>query len=215
MIDKLSPSHTHTYETITTKATTTQDGSIITKCTGCDNITSTVTIHRPAAAVLTETAFTYTGKEIKPGITVTDSSGKTIPQANYAITYTGNKNVGMAAVQLTFTGNYSGTMQAAFTINPKGTKLQKATAKTKGFTAKWKKQKTQTTGYEIQYSTSKKFTKKTTSMKTVKKASTQKLTVNKLKAGKKYYVRIRTYKTVNGKKYYSDWSKAKKVTTKK
>lgn len=90
----------------------------------------------------------------------------------------------------------------------------KIQAKSKGFLVKWKTEAS-VTGYQIQYSTSRKFTKKTTKMKTVKKAFQKKLTVKKLKALKKYYVRIRTYKTVDGKKYYSPWSKEKSVKTKK
>ena len=90
----------------------------------------------------------------------------------------------------------------------------KIKAKSKGFLVKWKKAAS-VTGYQIQYSASRKFTKKTTKIKTVKKASQKKLTVKKLKASKKYYVRIRTYKTVDGKNYYSAWSKAKSVKTKK
>ena len=93
------------------------------------------------------------------------------------------------------------------------------TAKKKGFTVKWKKQSSQTSGYEIAYSTSRKFAKKNTKTATVKKSRKTSTSVSKLKAKKKYYVRIRTYKTVkaNGKsvEIYSGWSKAKKVTTKK
>ena len=101
-------------------------------------------------------------------------------------------------------------------IAPKGTSIVgKVKAKVKGFTVTWKKQAKSTAGYQIQYSTSKKFTKKTSKTKRINKTSTTKLTVKKLKAGKKYYVRVRTYKTDNGKKYYSGWSKVKSVTTKK
>lgn len=106
------------------------------------------------------------------------------------------------------------TQKAA--VAPKRTSISgKIKAKTKGFTVKWKKQSKSTTGYQVQYSTSKKFTKKTTVAKKIKKTSTTKLTVKKLKSRKKYYVRVRTYQTVNGKKYYSGWSKVKSVTTKK
>lgn len=90
----------------------------------------------------------------------------------------------------------------------------KITAKKKAFLLKWKKQ-SGVTGYQIQYSTSGKFTKKTTKIKTVKGASKKKLTVKKLKAKKKYFVRIRTYKIVNGTTYYSKWSKVGMVKTKK
>ena len=68
-------------------------------------------------------------------------------------------------------------------------------------------------GYQIQVATDKKF-KKNKKTVTIKKQKTTKKTVKKLKAKKKYFVRIRTYKTVNGKKVYSSWSKAKTVKTK-
>ena len=100
----------------------------------------------------------------------------------------------------------------SFKINPKATSLSKLTAATKSLKVKWKKQSTQVTGYEIQYSTSKKFT--SAKKVTVKKYKTTSTTIKKLKAKKTYYVRIRTYKTVSGKKYYSAWSKALKKKTK-
>lgn len=112
-------------------------------------------------------------------------------------------------------GSSSGTGNRAEDGIPKKTSISgKLTAKSKGFTVKWKKQKS-VTGYQIQYSTNKKFTKKTSRIKVLKKASTTKLTVKKLKANKKYYVRVRTYLVVNGKKYYSSWSKVKTVRTKR
>lgn len=99
-------------------------------------------------------------------------------------------------------------------IVPKGTAIKgKVKAKIKSFLVKWKKQ-TGVSGYQIQYSTDKKFKKKGTGIKTVNKPAASKLTVKKLKAGKKYYVRIRTYKTVNGTRRYSAWSKSKSVRTK-
>ena len=90
------------------------------------------------------------------------------------------------------------------------TTISKLTAKSKGFKVKWNKKSV--TGYQVQYSTSSKFTSATTA--TIKKASTVSTTIKKLKAKKKYYVRVRTYKTVSGQKLYSAWSKAKNVTTK-
>ena len=100
-----------------------------------------------------------------------------------------------------------------FKINPKGTSLKKVTKGKKQFKAIWKAQKTQTTGYQIQYATNSKFTsgKKTVN---IKKNKTTSSTVKKLKSKKKYYVRIRTYKTVKGKKYCSGWSKVLNIKTK-
>ena len=102
---------------------------------------------------------------------------------------------------------------------PKPTNITKLTAAKKGFTLKWKKQTSQTTGYEIAYSTSKKFPKKNTVTVKVRKNKTVSQKLTGLKARKKYYVKIRTYKSVktNGKtvKMYSVWSKVKSVITKK
>ena len=74
--------------------------------------------------------------------------------------------------------------------------------------------RTDVDGYQIQYSANKKFKKKSTKIRTVKKPSLTKLTVKKLKSGKKYYVRVRTYKTMNGAGLYSGWSKVKTVKVK-
>ena len=97
----------------------------------------------------------------------------------------------------------SGTISRTFRIVPKGTTLSKISASNRTVSVKWKKQTKSVTGYEIQYSTSKSFTKKTTQTVTVSGAKKTKTTVSGLKSGKKYYVRVRTYKVANGKKYYS------------
>ena len=106
-----------------------------------------------------------------------------------------------------------------FVIEPKGTGISKIKAKKKGFAVSWKRQNSQITGYQIQYSTSKKFPKKSTKAATINSSRTTTKIVSKRKAKKKYYVRIRTYKVVkwNGKdtKVYSGWSKVKSVKTKK
>lgn len=105
------------------------------------------------------------------------------------------------------------TLTEKFIINLKGTSISKLSKAKKSFTVKWKKQNTQTTGYRLIYSMNSKF--KTgnkyvmiTSNKTTSKS------IKKLKAKKKYYIRICTYKTVGGTKYYSGWSSVKSVTTK-
>lgn len=93
------------------------------------------------------------------------------------------------------------------------TSITSLSAKDNGFTVKWKK-KTKITGYQIQYSTSSKFSMKNTKTVKIKKAKTVSKKITKLKVAKKYYVRIRTYKIVKKKKSYSSWSKKKNVTTK-
>lgn len=205
----------HTYKNVTTKATTTKNGKIENKCSVCGKVSKTTTIYAAKALTLKYSSATYTGKALKPSVTVKDSKGNVIDSKYYTVKYTNNTKVGKATVTVTFKGNYSGTLTKTFKINPKGTSLSSVTAKSKGFEAKWKKQSTQTTGYEIQYSTSSKFTDKTTKSVTVKDTKTLTKTITKLKASTKYYVRIRTYKTVSKTNYYSSWSAVKTVTTKK
>lgn len=131
------------------------------------------------------------------------------------VSYKNNIKVGVASVIVTGIGKYTGQITSTFKIFPKGTSLSKIKATSRGFVAKWKKQVKYTTGYQIQYSTSKKFAKRATVTKTIKRKLVSKLTVRKLKAKKKYYVRIRTYRLAKGKKYYSGWSKKRSIKTKK
>lgn len=98
------------------------------------------------------------------------------------------------------------------TVKPKKTSIKKLSKGKKKFTVNWAKV-SGVKGYQIQYSSDKKFKKNNKSV-TVTKQKTTKATVKKLKSKKKYYVRVRTYKTVNGKKIYSSWSKVKSVKTK-
>ena len=207
----------HSTTTKTQKATASKDGKITTTCTRCGTTTKTVKIAKVSKIKLSKTKYTYNGKKQTPSVTVKDSKGKELKvNADYKVKLpSGRKNVGTYEVKITFKGSkYSGSKTLSYTINPKSTKLSKVSAKKKGFEAKWKKQSTQTKGYQIQYSTDSKF-KSGNKTVTVNKNSTTKKTISKLKAKKKYYVRIRTYKTVGKQKYYCDWSKSVKVTTKK
>jgi hypothetical protein len=199
-------------KTTTKTATTSSNGKITTICIDCGKTKSSTTIPKIASVTLATTSYTYNGSAKKPTVIVKDSKGNKISSKYYTVKYTDNKNPGKATVQVTFKTCYSGTVKKTFTINPKGTSISSLTAKSKGFVVKWKAQTTQMTGYQVQYSTSSKFS--STKTLTAGKTKTS-LTVSSLKASKVYYVRVRTYKTVGGKKYYSAWSTAKKVTTKK
>lgn len=164
---------------------------------------------------LSKSNYVYDGKAKKPAVIVIDNKGNKISKEYYTVFYRNNKKVGKATVTVKLKNGYSGTLKKNFTIKPKGTKLTSLTGKPKSISTKWAKQKIQTTGYQLQYSTDSKFSKKATVAKIVKKNITTKLTAKKLKPKKTYYVRIRTYKIVNRKKYYSTWSKVKRVKTKK
>ena len=95
---------------------------------------------------------------------------------------------------------------------PKSASIKKVKGAKKAVSVEWKKV-SGVKGYQVQVATNKKF-KKNKKTVTIKKQKTTKTTVKKLKAKKKYYVRVRTYKIVNGKKVYSSWSKVKTVKTK-
>ena len=150
----------HSTTTKTQKATASKDGKITTTCTRCGTTTKTVKIAKVSKIKLSKTKYTYNGKKQTPSVTVKDSKGKELKvNTDYKVKLpSGRKNVGTYEVKITFKGSkYSGSKTLSYTINPKSTKLSKVSAKKKGFEAKWKKQSTQTKGYQIQYSTDSKF----------------------------------------------------------
>ena len=165
------------------------------------------------AVTLSRTVYTWNGKAQKPSVTVKDGKTK-LASSNYTVTYaSGRKNVGTYKVTVRLKGNYSGSKAVSFRINPRGTSLTRLSAASGAFTAVWKKQTAQTTGYQIQYSTSPSF-KSGNKTVTVKGTASVSKKIAKLGAGKNYYVRIRTYRTVGKKNYYSAWSAKKTVRTK-
>ena len=199
----------------TTKATLSKDGSIVEKCS-CGDVKSSIVIPKINDVTLSKTLFTYNEKVQKPSVTIKDRTGKVLKDGtDYTISYSNknSKKVGEYKVTVTFKGDYSGSKTLTYQITPKGTKLSKVTKGKKQFKATWKKQTTETTGYQVQYSTSKNFSSGNKTI-TIKKNKTTSSTAKKLKSKKKYYVRIRTYKTVNGKKIYSGWSASKSVKIK-
>jgi len=204
----------HSYETYNTPATLTKDGSKNGICTVCGEEETLGIIRHPASMTLSRTSYVYDGKVKSPALTVKDSKGKTISSKYYSVGKSiGRKNVGSYTYTINFKDLYSGTKKLTFKINPKATSLTSVTATSKGFKMTWAKRSIQTTGYQLQYSTSGKFTSAKTI--TVSSYKTTSKTVSKLTGNKKYYVRVRCYKTVSGTKYYSDWSAAKAITTKK
>ncbi|WP_418830839.1 M64 family metallopeptidase [Ruminococcus sp.] len=209
----------HTTKQTVTKATPTANGKIVNYCSVCKKTLSTTVIPKASSKKLKATSLTYNGKVRTPKVIVKDRTGKTlVKNTDYTVSYAkGRKYVGKYAVKITFKGKYSGTKTLYFTIKPKATSISSLKAGSKKFTVKWKKQAKQTTGYQVQYSASSKFSKAKTV--TVGKNTTVSKKISKLSGKKKYYVRVRTYKTVkiNGKsiRIYSGWSKAKTVTTKK
>ena len=154
----------------------------------------------------------FTGKNITQNITV-KYNGKTLKNGtDYTVSYSNNKNIGTATVKIAGKGSCTGTITKTFKINPAKQEIQKLTAKSKAFFVDWA-QKGSATGYEIQYATNSKFT--SAKKVTITNNKTDKTTISKLSGKKKYYVRVRSYTTVKGTKYYGAWSSVKNVTTKK
>lgn len=208
----------HTYGKWTTvkRASEGKSGQKTRTCERCGEKQSQI-IPAVKSIKLNKTSYTYNGKINKPSVSVTDSTGKKLSSSCYTVTYSGGKNVGKGTASLKLKGDYTGTKTLKYTVVPKGTSLKTVKAGKKSFTMKWKKQSgrmsaSRISGYQVQYSTSGSF-KSGNRTVTVKGYSKVSKKISKLRSGKKYYVRIRTYKTVGGKKYYSAWSAKKSVRT--
>ena len=201
--------------TVDQPATFAADGSKSIHCKNCETISEAIAIPRINSVKISATAYTYSGGVKTPSVTVKDANGNALHnKTDYIVQYaSGRKNVGTYKVIVTLKDNYSGKKTLSFTINPKGTAISSLSKSKKAFTAKWKKQSAQTSGYQLLYSTNSKF-KSRNKYVTVSSYKTTSKTIKKLAAKKKYYVKIRTYKSVSGKKYYSGWSAAKTVVTK-
>ena len=154
----------------------------------------------------------YTGKKITFNLNLKVKGTKLIEGTDYTLKYKDNKKLGTATVTIKGIGKYYGEVTKKFKILPKSTSISKITKKKKSFDISWKKQTNNTTGYQIEYSLNKDFSKSTKIL--IKKNTITSTSINKLKANKKYYVRIRTYKLVDGKKIYSNWSDTKTIKTK-
>ena len=171
----------------------------------------------------------YTGKAIKQNIKVETKStyGNMLlleEGVDYEIIYKNNKNVGTATMTVKGIGWYNYTeTEKTFKIRPQGTKITKITTKkAKGkkpsITVKWTKKskkmsKKRITGYQIMRATNSKFTKNKKTY-TIKGYKNNSKTFTGLKSKKTYYFKIRTYKKIGDKTYYSKWSKYMKKKAK-
>ena len=192
----------------TAKVTITGKGNY----TGSVSKTYSIKNNFKKATVSSISTKAFTGKNITQSITV-KYNGKTLKKGtDYTVSYSNNKNIGTATVKITGKCSYTGTITKTFKINPAKQEIQKLTAKSKAFFVDWA-QKGSATGYEIQYATNSKFT--SAKKVTITNNKTDTKTISKLSGKKKYYVRVRSYTTVKGTKYYGAWSSVKNVTTKK
>lgn len=209
------------YETITTPASTSKDGSIVVKCSNCGDVKSTTTIAKIKSIALNKTSFTENGKVQKATVVAKDSANKTIAASNYTVSYSNSnsKKPGTYTATVKFNGkNYTGTKKLTYKINAKApakTTVKLSKAKKTSLKASWSKV-ANATSYEVQYGTSKSF-KGAKTVKVSSKSSSKVLT--KLKKNKKYYVRVRAVRTVKvdnkNTTLRASWSSAKNLKTKK
>lgn len=159
------------------------------------------------ASVSKVSSKTYTGSAICPGVTVRYNNVSLRAGIDYTVAYTNNKNVGKATITVSGTGKYNGSQSISFKIIPKKISSVSVSTKKKGtMTVKWKKT-AQISGYQIVYSANRNF-KNSHTLKVGKNTTSK--TIKSLKKGKTYYVKVRGYKTVGGKKYYGAYSGVKK-----
>lgn len=150
----------------------------------------------------TEMTKTYTGKAIAPKVKVVINGVTLREGTDYTVTYSNNKKIGNGKIVVKGINAYKNTATIKLKIRPAKTKITKKKATKKKITVKYAKSKG-ASGYEVSYSTKKNFKKKYT---TVKKTKKTKLTFKRKVKGA-YYVRIRSYKKVGKKYYYSKYTK--------
>ncbi len=211
--DCKSSEHNYSATTVA-KATTSKNGSVSICCKYCGNVKSKKTVYKISKETLSKTSYVYDGNAKKPSVTVKDSKGNTLKKdTDYTLSYLNNTEIGEATAKINFKGNYSGSIKKTFLIKPKATSLTSvSTPKKKTIVIKWTPI-SNLSGYEVQVSNDKNFSKSKTITYKAKKDST-KATLTNLISRKTYYFRIRAYKTVNGKTYYSAWSKVKSIKCK-
>ncbi len=155
---------------------------------------------------------TYNGKAQAQSLTVKLGSKTLKYKTDYTVAYSSNKYPGVATVKITGVGSYTGTVSKTFVIYPKKQAVSSSTkfSSSKKIKAQWTKDTT-ATGYQVQYSTSSKFSKATTKWITSNKTTSYTFSAN---VKKTYYVRVRSYKKVGKTYYYGAYSTGKKVTAK-
>lgn len=201
--------------TVVKAATVSAAGQMQYVCDVCgDTYTESIPKIKTAPSI-SAAKFVYSGKRQTPAVkAITDSNDQAIDKSMYTITFPKSSYlVGTYYVTVAFKGSYAGTYKLKYTIFPKKVTFKKLASGKNSFTATWSKAASQTTGYQIAYATNKSF--KGAKYLKVKGISKRTAKVSKLKGKKRYYVKVRAYKVVKGKSYYSAWSAVKTVVTKK
>lgn len=194
-------------------------GTATVEVTGIGNYTGSqkTTFKIQAAAIKNTTvtmaeSVTYTGKALKPKVKVYFGTKKLTSGKNYTVTYKKNKAIGKASIVIQGKGNFTGKKTVTFDIGVAAPKISSISSKNNKIQLEWSEQQ-QAAGYEIQYSTDKTFQTKV-KKKAISSSTKLSFQSGKLKKGSKYYVRMRSYTKVSGKKVYGGYSTVKSVKIK-
>lgn len=184
------------------------------------NATTTSSISVTVPTNITIPSRTTTDSDVSSQLTTSTTASQItadskMVESAYSIANEFSKSLSKANTTTTTkaTTTAKATKKASNKNKPKKTKIKSVKGKKNGFKITWKKV-SGVKGYQIKYSTNKYFFESLTKSKNVKKAKTTSATVKNLRKGKTYFVKVRTYKIVKGKKVYSNWSKVKTVTAK-
>lgn len=184
------------------------------------NATTTSSISVTVPTNITIPSRTTTDSDVSSQLTTSTTASQItadskMVESAYSIANEFSKSLSKANTTTTSkaTTTTKATKKASNKNKPKKTKIKSVKGKKNGFKITWKKV-SGVKGYQIKYSTNKYFFESLTKSKNVKKAKTTSATVKNLRKGKTYFVKVRTYKIVKGKKVYSNWSKVKTVTAK-
>ena len=176
---------------------------------GSAEATFTIKPAKITEVIVNRDTMPYTGKAVTQSKLTVVKFGETVLKygSDYSITYKNNVDAGKATMTVTGKGSFAGTIKKTFKIAPPAAVLTGVTSTASGrMTVHWEKQREQTTGYEIEYSTKKDFSSESKKLKVTRNTVIAQ-TIAKLKPGVTYYVHIRTYKTIGSVNYYSAWSK--------
>lgn len=193
------------------------DGGKWLPCIYCNVERTEESYYAPKTMVLSTYSCYYKGTERVPKVTIKDRKGNVIPASEYKVICKNNVKPGKATVTVTFNGKkYKGQMVKTFIIKPNSMGTPKVSSpKSKQLKVNWIRNGN-VSGYYVQYSTSPKFPGgSSTKGVFIGKNTIGTTTISKLKPGKKYYVRMRAFKTVDGKNYHGSWSKTSSVTVRK
>ena len=150
----------------------------------------------------------WNGSAQKPELTVKNGTYKLKKGTDYRVSYRNNKKVGLASVILTGLGKYKGSKEIFFKILPRGSSVTKYKVKGTGMTVYWEK-RSGADGYQLRCAGNRKMKDAETVL--LSGGDVNKASLKKLKRGNVYYVQVRTYEKVEGKKYFSKWSSAVKI----